>query len=161
MSRFKDLNTGMNEILTKITANQDICKLLYYNFEDALSRPDIEDTSILLAEESKLIYTDFYIPTTETIPKSYLITYLDNFRLDRSNIEFKEGILTFIVLTHMSLYQVDGGKRLYAIINEIDEIFNETRITGFGKLFIDSCRITRANENISGYTVGYSLYTKN
>ena len=151
----------MNEILDKIISNQNICKLLYYNFEDALSRSDIEDTSILLNEESKYIYTDFYIPTTETLPKSYLISYLDNFRLDRSNIEFKEGILTFIVLTHTSLHQVDDGKRLYELLNEIDEIFNETRIKGFGKLFLDSCRITRANENISGYTVGYSIYTKN
>ena len=59
MSRFKELNNNINQILAQVIQNQNLCKLLSYDDNDPLSMSNIFDnTSLLFFKKGKYYFVD-------------------------------------------------------------------------------------------------------
>lgn len=142
------------DILAKLMGSQKLCKLLYYNSNHPLSEPDIEDTSQLLF---KNIYPIPHLPGTSTEMESFLTVRFDDIRLGTKNSGFKNIVLCMNVLCHKDKWWMDGALRPYAILNKIDEIFNNQKVVGIGKVQFDQGRFFIANHDYFGYRVKYII----
>ena len=154
MGRFNELNQNIMTVLLKMIDNQNLCKLLNYNSYDPLSEANIIDTSALLFDK---IYPFPFTPDVDSIANTQINVFLDSFQLGKDNPAFKNNQLTFIVLCHSSLWRIDGMLRPFAIMEEIDALFNSTNGIGLGKMKFTSGNLTWANANYSGYKVSYSI----
>ncbi|MDF2650405.1 MAG: hypothetical protein K0Q73_6210 [Paenibacillus sp.] len=159
MSKFEELNNNMNSILLKLTSSQKLCKYLHYDSDSPQEEADIPNTDVLLFSSI------FPLPTVEfsaTTEHSYLLAAFDNIKLS-SNIRFKEALLRFDIVCHTNLWNMPGESKLrpYSIANEIDELINEQRGLGIGKVQFEEAKILPINEQYSGYRVTYKLYDFN
>ena len=55
MEKYQDLGKNLRKIYTRLEANEELCKLLYYTDKDPLSQPALEDPSILFEKEIRII----------------------------------------------------------------------------------------------------------
>lgn len=158
MSRFKHLNTNINNILLHLLNNQNLCKLLYYNSSDPLSEPDIDDPSSLLFNK---IYPLPKIPDTTSEAGTILCVFFDHFILPNSNTGVKSGTITIDIISHIDLWRLDGMIRPFSILHEIDSIFNQERIAGVKELQFDRGSFLYINESFAGYQVRYRMVSGN
>ena len=154
MSRFYELNQNIMSVLLKMIDNQNLCKLLNYNSYSPLSEANISDTSILLFDK---IYPFPFVPDVDAIAISQINVLFDNFQIGKDNPAFKNNQLTFIIVCHSSLWRMDGMLRPFAIMNEIDTLFNSTNGIGLGKMKFVSGNLMWANANYSGYKINYQI----
>lgn len=146
----------MNEILTKLLSNQNLCKYIYYPVSSPLTQPTITDTK-------KLLFTYIspipILPSVTDTAKSFIIVTLDDFNLGKS---FKVSKVVFDIVCHVDLWKIDGGKlRPFRIMHEIDTLYNEQRIFGIGKLNFDGGRRIIINDKFQGYQLRYRVYEFN
>lgn len=154
MSRFEELDQNIMSVLLKLIANQNLCKLLNFNSYDPLSEADIADTSTLLFDR---IFPFPFTPNVDSDAISQINVLLDNFQLGKTNPAFKNNQLTFVVICHKSLWKMSGMLRPFAILKEIDTLFNSTNGIGIGKMQFIGGNLTWLNDNYSGYRVSYSI----
>ena len=152
MNKFGVLNDNMTNIITKLTENQNLCKLLYYNSQYPLQEPDIDG--------SLLLYNNIYpypIGTdTITEQKSLINVVFDDFKIS-GNSYFANNMITFAVLCHTDLWKIEEGAniRIFSILQEIDNLFNGSHVMGIGGLNFNSCNLVWATKNYVGYRVSY------
>ena len=158
MSRFQELNENIMSVLLKMIDNQNLCKLLNYNSYSPLSEADIPDTSSLLFDK---IHPFPFTPKVDSVATSQINVMFDNFQIGKDNPAFKNNQLTFIILCHSLLWRMDGILRPFAIMKEIDTLFNYTNGIGIGKMQFVSGNLMWVNENYSGYRVSYKIYDFN
>lgn len=132
MSRFSELSTYKNTILSKLITNDGLVRAIYHNesnFLDA-SLPPITTPSSLIY---KNIFPYAYIPEAQDEQKTYITVMFNNFQLDKAF--YKVGNIGFYVFTHFSLMPTDYNVlRTDYILNQIDTLFNKTNDLGIGKL---------------------------
>lgn len=154
--RFSELNDDMTQIFMALLTSDNLCKLLYYPDENPLSQPSITNPTKLLYNN---IHPYRYIPDIETDTKSYISVVLGDFK----NISgvFRAGRITFDIICHRGVNKINQGTRLFAIMNEIDKLFNDQQIASMFKL-----RFLNADEIIIkppfvGYSIEYETYDFN
>lgn len=158
MARFKELNQNLEKILIQLAENQNLCKLLTVNTKTPLESPDIPDTYDLIF---KNIYPMPKIPDTQENESSFVTVWFDDFNRKPKSVSFKNNIITFCILCHINLWRLEGELRPYAILHEIDEMFNQKRGMGIGELQIESGRFLWVNNFYSGYQVQYRMHDWN
>lgn len=153
MGYFQGLNENNSVILDKIISNDNLCKLLKYTDKDPLTQP-VMDKPIELIYNN--IYPYLYIPNVDNEAKSF-ITF--NFRKiekeDEKSIYIRISDIVFNVICHQSLQMISEGSRVYAIMDELDKVFNNQYIKGIGKLRFDGSDMTMANDLFTGYYLRY------
>ena len=151
----------LNDILNKIYANQDLCKLLYYDKKNPLAEADIIDTTILRTDKNnqKIFVSPFTIDNSDVV-KSTLTIQVNNFSLGKTNIYFKNMDIDFIVVCNVNIWELDDGSgevkiRVNAIWEELNKIFNRQKTVGLGINNFNYGKITQFNQYFWGYV--YSL----
>lgn len=141
-----------------LISSQNLCKYLYYNEDDPLSQPTIDDISILLFNN---LYITPVVPTITDVAKSLITIVLDDFRLE--NIVLKNSKIVFNVLIHLDLWTMSGTGKLrpYSIMSEIDKLFNNQNLLGIGNLEFVNAKWIAANEKWHGYQISYKNRTLN
>lgn len=130
MARLDELSSMKTEILTRLISNQDICKAVYYNEEDFLDQPEVDNPH-------SLIYSNIFpyqvIRDLVDETKTYINLSFNNFQ--QINNSFKRGFITFSVVTHIDIVRTSYGFLRYDFIaNKIDEMMNQERGFGLGRL---------------------------
>ena len=134
--------------------NDDISKALYYNQSNFLDQPSLEDPIDILRYKQVFPYRK--VPKVEEEMKTYITLRLGNFKPVGN--KFKSGLITFYVFTHVDLMPTSYGfLRVDHIINKIDEVFNETRDFGIGKLEFDNMDEFDINESYTGTWIRYKV----
>lgn len=161
MSRFNELSKNINTVLDNLIKNQDLCKLLKYNTYNPKSEQDINNTV-------ELLYDKIYpLPFTPDIkgdkhePVSVLNVIFDDFKLGKTNRYFKRSNIEFVILCHKDIWRIDGNLRPFAIMHEIDTMFNSNQKIGVGDLGFELGKIMWANELYAGYKIVYKNYEFN
>ncbi|GAV11289.1 hypothetical protein [Paenibacillus sp. NAIST15-1] len=151
MTRLCELSTMKTEIMTRIISNKNLCKALYYNDPDFLDKIEINDPYSLLYDR---VFPYRRVPEVEDEAKTFINLSLSRFRkIDNS---FKDGLITIFVITHTDLVRTDYGILRYDyIINEIDELFNQKRGLGIGKLEFAGMDELYVNKKFIGISVSY------
>ena len=162
MARLEEISQYKYKILNKIIDNEKIVKCLYFNKE--------EDTDFL----DKQLPTDFnkltllyknifpysFVPDIQTETASFITLTFNNFKL--VNGFFKSGNLIVNAFVHKSLIRTDYSfLRTDFLINQIDEIMNETRDLGIGKLQFSGMGEYPVNASFIGSWIKYENYDFN
>ncbi len=155
--RFSNLNSDMMEVLFKLSSSQNLCKLLYYNDENPLSKPDITNTRSLWYN---YIYPYRYIPEIQTDLKCLLTFSFGEFRSTKGN-EFKAGSIIFNIICHKDLVKVNYGSRLFCMMNEIDKLFNDQSVASLFKLTFDRSDELFVNKDYPAYYIKYKTFDFN
>lgn len=156
MGRFQELNQNVVYLYELFLSNQNLCKLLYYNESSPLSQPDIEDTSILLFD--KLLPQPKSVDTING--ESTILSYVfSNAKFTHGNIKFKDSKLILQIISHLNLWKIDEGNRVYLIAEEIDKTLNELQNTplSIGRVLFSDWIYREYSNQYCGYYLTYDL----
>lgn len=151
------LNKYLNDILSKIYTNQNLCKYLYYDVDNPLDMPDIIDTKILYTDKNnqKIFTTPFSIDNADYM-KSTLTIEIYDAEVDSSNSFYKNLRFNFHIISHVRLWELasnDGecNLRTNAIIHELNNLFLRKETVGLGRNQYSYMKKTYPNQWFSGY----------
>lgn len=131
-SSFLSIEKDLNLITTMMLKNERLKKLLYYTGANALDRPDLTDeqTYELFGKNILIVPT---IPVDKSV-QAYIIITFDKFTPNETNPEFRDHIIAFDIICHLSEWQMkDFDLRPYKIAAEIDYMMDKKRLSGIGK----------------------------
>jgi len=158
MSRFAELNDNIMSVLFKLIDNQNLCKLLNYISYDPLAEADIQNTTTLLFDK---IYPFPFSPDVNSEARSQLNVLFEDFKLGKDNPAFKNNQVTFVIVCHKDLWRINNMLRPFAIMKEIDTLFNAKKVIGIGKMEFSGGSLAWVNEKYSGYRISYKVYDFN
>lgn len=152
MARLNELSEYKFTIISRLLENEELCKAIYYNDTDFLDKACINDPT------EKLVYNHIFpyrfIPDVNESKKTFVTMSFQKFHL--VNNSFKKGLIYLYVVTHRDLFKTDYGvTRIDYILNKIDELFNQKRGIGMGKLEFYEMNEFLANEKYQGNYICY------
>ena len=149
----------LNEILTKIYANHNLCKLLYFDDRNPLSHSNLSDTTILKTDKlnQRLFISPFSIDTTDKT-KSTLHIMINNFEFDTETKYYSDFEIDFIICINVRIWEIDDGSelvqtRLNLIIDELLKTFNRQRTIGMGKNHFQYGKIQKYSDYFWGMII--------
>lgn len=153
MRNCEELGLNLQKIVSRLLANEDLVKLLYYNDKDPLGQPNLTQE-----EKQKYIYQNLIKIVPRQIvqeqSKSFIVIYpMRGMRLS-GNSEFDKISVTIDVYTPLVDWIIkDSNLRPFAIIGKINASLNGKTINGLGKIQISDFHLTRLTDDISCYTM--------
>ena len=155
---FSQVGKDLQLIMEKLITNDNIAKLLYYGEKTALTMPN-------LSADQKLLMVNDYIRVVPILPKdveakNYIIIQFDNF--SPSGIDpttYKDFLLTFDIFCNGQNWILDDYQlRPYAIMNEIDKLFNLSKLNSSGPINFIGANSIIIDENLLGFSLVYKIY---
>lgn len=132
-SSFISIEKDLGIITSEMLKNERLKRLLHYTTSDAMHRPNLtqQESVEMLGKEIKLV-PKLYIDGSVL---NYIIISFDNFVTNRKNPEFRDNIIEFDIICHFDQWQLENFQlRPYRIAAELDEMFDDTKLTGIGEL---------------------------
>lgn len=158
ISHFKELQCQLDTTITRLSESQPLCKLLtiYQDGIDPVSEPDIDTSSLFL----KNIFPFPRVPDIQENEVALLNFWFDNFKRGIENPSFKNYNLTIEAICHNNLWAIKGTGiiRPYAIMHEVDKLFNKQRGIGIGKTSMINDKMIIVNNKFSGYRITYEIH---
>ena len=160
--RFSVMGENTFLIANKLMQNQRLCRLLKYPTKDPFkeidpytkkSQPDVDGEDLI--HKQILIVPKVFDDSIEKM--SYVISVFDDFTVNMLNPEFKISTVRFDIACPYNEWLLnERSLRPYLIMEEIDKMFNQTKLKGIGNL-----QFYRAdNLTLSPYIGGYSMKYK-
>lgn len=150
---FKKLNKKLTDVCYKLIENQDLCKLISIDTTTPLSAPDIKNAEDLIFDRIMPYYND---PNTITDTRTILSVYFDYIKGD--SYAYNSMVLNFMILTHSSsLLRIEGGSRVYEIIDTLLESFDNLSGLGLGTLSLDTVKLYAPNKEYNGAIASFRL----
>lgn len=151
-----------SNIGNRITANQTILKLLYYNDEDALTKPNLNINQIKDIvgkndeKDKRLFKTPFNGDISDQL-KSELRFYAT--LIEPQHAYLGKAIFNFEIIVHNSLWELSDNKlRPIRLVQELLKDFNGTNISGIGRLKLrGSIGNLVFGKNFSGYKISFDV----
>ena len=153
------LGPNLQKIITRLQANQNLLKLLYYTDKDPLNNKDLTKEQIKEEVFEKLIKIIPRVGPKETA-KSILAIRVVRGRKNPGNDEFTDlsiNIEVFVPLTQWIIK--DENLRPFAIMGEIQRSLDNKTIDGLGKLTGGDFDLNFLTEEISCYELTYRITT--
>lgn len=152
-----ELGINLQKIVTRLLANQDLLKLLYYSDKDPLSNPDLSDTEIQKNVFEKLVKVVPRVGPKETA-QSLISLRVVRASADRENNEFNSMTLCIEVFTPLTQWFIkDTSLRPFCIMGEILESLNHKVINGLGRLEHVGFDLNFITEEISCYEMTFQM----
>ena len=130
----RDIGINLQNIVKRLLANQDLCKLLYYTDKDPLNQPDITEQIKKDEIYQKLLKITPRLDPQETAKSTISVMCISGSRLG-DNSEFKNVVIRVEVFVPMTQWIIkDTNLRPYAILGEVQESLNQKVVNGLGKL---------------------------
>lgn len=160
--RFEVMGENTFRIARKLMSNQRLCRLLKYQTKDPFEledpitkkpQPDVNGSDLI--HRQILIVPKVFDDSTEKM--SYVIAVFDGFVVNQINPEFKISTIRFDIACPYDEWVLnEHSLRPYLIMQEIDQMFNESMMAGIGTL-----QFYRAdNLVLSPWIGGYSMWYK-
>jgi hypothetical protein len=154
----------LNDILTKIYANQNLCKYLFYDVRNPLAQATIANTKVLKDDKDnqKIFITPFTVDVTDKT-KTTLTIMINDFQLDSDTKYYEDMTVEFIIACNVRLWELDDGSnevklRVNGIWDELSKTFKRKATVGIGKNNFKSGRLQKFNDYFWGYS--YCLEAK-
>ena len=152
----KELGSFMQRIVKRLMNNQNLLKLLYYTDKDPLSQSDISDDIIRKEIYEKLIKVIPRVGPKETA-SSLIAIKIDRGKANK-NDEFRD--IHFMVDVFVPLTQwiiKDENLRPFAIMGEIQKSLQGAKVDGIGQIIGGDCELNFLTEEISCYTITFTV----
>lgn len=145
------------KIANKIMNNQRICRMLKYQVRDPFDPdkyPDVDGADLI--NKQILIVPKIYDDSTEKM--SYITAIFDDFVVNMLNPEFKTSTVRFDIACPYDEWLLnDKSLRPYLIMQEIDMMFNESKLAGIGTLQFHRADNLTLSPQIGGYSMRYKI----
>lgn len=161
--RFAVMGNNTFRIANKLMQNERICRLLKYNtrnpFEEIdpiTKNPQPHVDGLDLIHKQILIVPKVFDDSTEKM--SYIISVFDDFVVNQLNPEFKLSTVRFdIACPYDEWILNEQSLRPYLIMEEIDKMFNESKMAGIGTLQFYRADNLTLSPQIGGYSMKYKI----
>lgn len=147
----REIGENLQKIVSRLMANDNLVKLLYYTDKDPLSNPPLSQEQKQKEVFDKLIKIVPRVGPKETATSIIAIRVIKG-SLDPTNSEFRNirvEIETFVPLTQW--YIKDSNLRPFAIMGEIEESLSGKSINGLGKMEGGDFDLNFLTDEISAY----------
>ena len=155
--RFAIMGTNTFKIANKVSTNQKICRLLKYQVRDPLNMdkyPDVD--GIDLINKQILIVPKIYDDSVEKM--SYVVLLFNDYVVDQMNSEFKSCTIRFDIACPYDEWLLDEQTlRPYLIMQEIDSMFNGSKLAGIGTVQFWRADPLVLSPEIGGYSLRYTI----
>ena len=161
--RFAVMGENTFRIANKLMSNQRVCRLLKYQTRDPFeeidpitkkAQPNVDGVDLI--NKQILIVPKIFDDSTEKM--SYIIAIFDDFVVNQLNPEFKISTIRFdIACPYDEWILNDHSLRPYLIMQEIDTMFNESKLAGIGTLQFHRADNLTLSPQIGGYTMKYKI----
>ena len=154
-SSFLSVEKDFSIIIDRIMKNERLKKLIYYSVPDALDQPNVpqEEALKMLGTQIRLI-PKIYIDKPEFC---YVVITQDGFVENFRNPEFRDNVISFIILCHFDQWNLTNFKlRPYVIAGELDSMFNNEKLTGIGELKFLNANLINENDEFGGFKISYT-----
>lgn len=155
----EEIGVNLQKIMTRLFANQNLLKLLYYTDKDPYSQPDLTQEQIKKEIYEKLIKITPRVGPKETA-HSILVIKVSKGQTDSSNTEFRNihiDVESFVPLTQWIIK--DDNLRPFAIMGEIQKSLDGKTINGLGKMVGGDFSLNFLTEEISAYEQQFNITT--
>lgn len=152
---FSFLANDLELVVERLFSDQQLLKLLFHTTNDSLSKPDIIDAKDLqtISEECIKISPNIQIPPSK---RSMIMVTVDSI-IPSDNPKFVSYNLIFDVLCPVELWMMDDYMlRPFKIMHEIDQLFNNQKLTGIGTVQFMGAGLMPLGD-YSGYQMIYSV----
>lgn len=152
--RFETLGNTLLKIADKIVKNTELCKMLKYSdIRSGANCPNFNSIELL----NENIVLKPLLPKDDA-KESYLVILLTNFQEDPGNPDFKILSIRFdIFVPYADWDKMDGNLKPFAIMSEVDKMFNGARLNGIGTLKFADADLVTLGDNMGGYSVVYTV----
>ncbi len=152
-----ELGLSLQKIITRLVANQDLLKLLYYTGKDPLNEPDLTPEQIKEEIFEKLVKIVPRVGPKETAQSLISLRVVRGIT-NRQNSEFRNfslGIEVFVPLTQWIIK--DSSLRPFRIMGEIQKSLNGKNVNGLGKITGGDFSLNFLTEEISCYEMTFEI----
>ena len=154
--RFAVMGDNTFKILNKLVNNQKICRLLKYQVRDPFSDKYEDVDGVDLLNRQILAVPKVFDASTEKM--SYIVAVFDNFIVNQFNPEFKISTVRFDVACPYDEWVLDENSlRPYLIMQEIDNMFNQAKLSGIGNLQFHRADMLTLSPQIGGFSMEYKI----
>lgn len=154
--RFAVMGENLFKIANKLITNSRLCRLLKYQDEnpfDTEKHPEVNGIDLL--NKQILIIPKF---PEDGIECSFVLAVFDNFTINPSNPDFKLTRIRFDVVCPYSEWVInENSLRPYLIMEEIDKMFNQAKLSGIGNLQFTHSTPLVLSPQIGGYSMYYQI----
>lgn len=152
----QELGINLQKICSRLLANDNLVKLLYYVDLDPLDR------TALTAEQKQKIFNDLVciIPKvgTRTDSKSVIAVYVPKAAGLSGNSEYKTVTIAIDIFVPMTQWIIkDSNLRPFAIMGEIQNSLNGKTINGLGKIKGGDFELVLLTDEMSGYRQVFTI----
>ncbi len=152
-----ELGINLQKIIKRLTSNQNLLKLLYYNDKDPLNQEDLTEEQIKEEVLEKLIKVVPRIGPKETA-NSIISVRITNGRKNLENNEFRNILISIEIFVPLTQWMIkDSNLRPFAIMGEVQKSLDNKTINGMGKMVGGNFELNFLTEEISAYEQTYSL----
>lgn len=165
--RFAVMGENTFLIANKLMQNQRLCRLLKYPTKDPFKeidpvtgnpQPDVDGLDLI--HKQILIVPKVYDDSTEKM--SYLVSVFDDFTVTLLNHDFKYSTIRFDIACPYDEWVLnERSLRPYLIMEEIDKMFNQTKLKGIGNLQFHRADNLTLSPWIGGYSMKYRIHEFN
>jgi len=161
--RFAVMGENTFIIANKLMQNERLCRLLKYPSKDPFkendpytNNPQPKVDGLDLIHKQILIVPKVFDDSVEKM--SYVISVFNNFVVNTLNPEFKISTVRFdIACPYDEWILNDRSLRPYLIMEEIDKMFNKTKLKGIGNLQFYRADNLTLSPQIGGYSMQYKI----
>ena len=154
---FCDIGQNLNIVARRLMQNETLLRLLVHTSKDA-------ETMEITQQQKEAVFGDQIkivpvIDKEEDI-KNYIIIQFGAF----SGVEgkpYKNYVITFDIVCNISNWMLkDYTPRPYKIMAEIDEIISDSKIDSLGPVQFLAAQNLIINEELSGFTLSYTVMSE-
>ncbi len=152
-----ELGRNLQKIISRLLANQNLLKLLYYTDKDPLNHPDFKKEDIKDKFFEKLVRVVPKVGPKETAT-SLIAMRVESGEINAENDEFRDFIIKIEVFVPMTQWIIkDENLRPFAILGEIQKSLSGKTINGLGKIIGGDFDLNFVTEEISCYEQGFLI----
>lgn len=152
-----ELGKNLQKIVSRLMANDNLIKLLYYEDADPLGGPPLSEADKQKQVFEQLIKTVPRIGTKDTA-KSVIVVYVSRASKISSNKEFKNiRILVDVVVPLTQWYIKDTNLRPFAILGEVQTSLDDKTINGLGKISGGDFELNFVTDDVICYQQIYEI----
>jgi len=154
---FKDygeLSTILKNIVTRLLANQDLCKLLYYNDTNPLGHADIANTKTLLNKEVRITPK---VGPQETTKSKIVLLWTEGVK-NLTNNEISDLVLKIYVYTPFTEWVIEGDElRIFLILSKIEKTLHGKEVSGLGRLLSLGFYMDMTTDELCAYRMEFKI----
>lgn len=157
VKNLKELGVNLQKIVSRLLANQDLLKLLYYTGKDPLAEENLTESQIENEIYEKLVKIVPRVGPKETA-NSLISLRVVRGRINEENNQILNLILHIEVFVPMTQWFIKNSNlRPFAIMSEIQESLNNKVVNGLGRIQGGNFSLNFLTDEISCYEMEFQI----